>query len=564
MTSEGRTLLCIEIRTPDDVWNRALVSDYIPSQHEFDVYYKTLCGFTNATVVLNKISIPNNFNTSLLSVSEHIPTVFPVHDLHTHPRDVEKREKYEQFIRQVCDMERSRASLCVFTNTTSTGTGGASFGASFGASSGAGWDTSRETERVRSALLNKRAWVRELLSSLAAETDDICETTEIVAVAPDATVIHAWIITPAAADVRAEFGSKLIMDSKMGKEWEHMLGTSVFPDFVVSRRLSTLSWAFQHVASDTMIRSMLDWYIVSQDATVADGVSSWIYGADRELGVLMSTFKKVKVNERLLPAASTDGIPNIFKLLSTIESQLLASQHEFARIAPIPAELFRRYIHYVCRALKIPKEAYQGVEMVSQILQRWERGSLGFKSASAPLITAWNEVWGLCMGEIPTLERVLHFVRTLDAWDPVEAMVFSHAQKSAIANEWITIYIENEMVADTKARVRSTNLHVRVKEWCTKYVPDTVFPTYFTPMTIGPVFTRHGYNSIKQPDGRHTHGVRYRVEEYNAQEIPPPVEKKPRKNARMVPSAQATAQATNASKPATPVLTTATIHIGSI
>ena len=550
MTTEGRTLLCIEIRTPNDVWNRALVSDYIPSQHEFDMYYKTFCGFTNATIVLEKISIPNNFNTSLLSVSEHIPTEFPVHDLHTHPREVEKRAKYEQFIRQVCDMERSRASLCVFTNTTS--------GASSGTSSGAGWDTGREPERVRSALLNKRAWVSELLSSLGAEEDDICETTEIVAVAPDTTVIHAWIITPAAADVRAEFGSKLITDSKLGREWEHMLGTAVFPDFVVSRRISTLSWAFQHVASDTMVRSMLDWYIISQDATVADGVSSWIYGADRELGVLMSTFKKVKVNERLLPAASTDGIPNIFKLLSTIESQLLASQHEFTRIAPIPAELFRRYIHYVCRALKIPKETYQGVEMVSQILQRWERGSLGFKPAAAPLITAWNEVWELCMGEMPTLERVLHFIRTLDAWDPVEAMVFSHAQKSSIANEWINIYIENEMVVDTKARVRSTNLHVRVKEWCTKYVPDTVFPTYFTPMTIGPVFTRRGYNSIKQPDGRHTHGIRYRVEEYNTQEIPPPVEKKPRKNARVVPPSAAASVA----KPL--ATTTETIHIGSI
>jgi hypothetical protein len=149
------------------------------------------------------------------------------------------------------------------------------------------------------------------------------------------------------------------------------------------------------------------------------------------------------------------------------------------------------------------------------------------------------------MGELPCLERVRHFIRTLDAWDPVEAMVFSHAQKSAIANEWILMYIENEVVAEPKSRVRSTNLHVRVKEWCTKYLPVTVFPTYFTPMTIGPIFTRRGYNSIKQQDGRHTHGIRYKNEEFNTQESPPFAEKKPR-------------------KVAVKVTTTETIHIGTI
>jgi hypothetical protein len=91
-----------------------------------------------------------------------------------------------------------------------------------------------------------------------------------------------------------------------------------------------------------MVRSMLEWYIVSQDATVAEGVTSWIYQAENDLGLVMGTFKKIKVNERLLPSATTDGIPNIYKLLSTMESQLLASPHEVHSIEPVSSDVFFR------------------------------------------------------------------------------------------------------------------------------------------------------------------------------------------------------------------------------
>jgi hypothetical protein len=278
--------------------------------------------------------------------------------------------------------------------------------------------------------------------------------------------------------------------------------------------------------------------------------------AENDLGLVMGTFKKIKVNERLLPSATTDGIPNIYKLLSTMESQLLASPHEVHSIEPVSSDVFFRYIHYLCRSLKIPKESYQNVEMVHQILQRWERGNLGFRPQTDPLITSWRDVWSLCTGGCPRLERVRHFLRTLDAWDPVEAMVFTHAQKSAIANEWIRIYIEHEVVAEPKSRVRSTNLHVRVKEWCTKYLPETVFPTYFTPMTIGPIFTQQGYNSIKQADGRHTHGIRYTNDEFNAQEVPAaPAEGKTKKSAKSAKPAKPAKSAPTPSE---------TIHLGTI
>jgi hypothetical protein len=512
---DSKSLLCIEIKTSDSVWNRTFISEYIPSQEDMDTYYKVFCGFTDASVSVQVLPVPNDFNSQLLSVLDDIPTTFPVNDLHTKPDDVGKRAQYAQFIRQVCEMERSRMALQIFTNKPIEEE----------------TPTVSSSQYVNPSLLQKRKWVHSLLASI--QPEEQCESEELVLRENDTSPIHAWIITPAFSDIRSEYGSKIILDSELGRHWEQMLGTLVFPDFVVSRRISTLSWAFQHTSSDSLLKSMLEWYVASQDATIVNGVSSWIHQADSELGTLMNTFKKIKVNERLLPSSNTDGSTNIYKLLSTIESQILSSKHEDPSVHPISASMFYKYIHYVCRALNLSRDTYERVDMVSQILQRWERGQLGFKAGAPPIISAWSNVWNVCMPVTPTVERVGHFLKTLDAWDPVEAMVFSHAQKSAIANDWIHIYIDNEIVVDTKSRIRSTNLHARVKEWVIQYIPDKVFPTYLTPMTIGPIFTLRGYNSVKGGDGRHTHGIRYKNEEFNTQEQP--VEKKVRKNTKQTP-----------------------------
>jgi hypothetical protein len=360
-----------------------------------------------------------------------------------------------------------------------------------------------------------RNWVKELLRTLSDEHeyDQNDQNELIVAPEKDTFVPIGWIFTPVVLGIREERGSRIVMDPVIGTHWEKLLGTDMYPDLVVSRRISTLNWAFQHVTSDALVRATMAWYLAAQDAKLEGGVSGWIPEADREITALFSTFKRIKVNERLI----MEGLPKtsekngqLFTILSSVESRLLGSSLEIPEIAPCSHDVFRRYMTYVFRGFGIAKEMYSGNEAVNQILLRWSRASLGFRGGVDPLLESWKDMWSVIMRERPTVDRVYHFLRTMDCWDSLEAALLSPQQKTEIANTWIHMYIENEIIVDAKARERSTTVHAATKEWCLKYVPESVFPTNFNPMRIGPLFTARGFNSVKRSDGRHTLGMRFK------------------------------------------------------
>ena len=111
----SRTLVCIEVTTPTAVWNRTILSDYVPTPSELAVYYGTLLGLGDVSVTVNTETVPVAFNVHLLATLDSAPNKFPVHDLETEPKNTEKRQQYKSYIKQVCDMERSRIALQVFT-----------------------------------------------------------------------------------------------------------------------------------------------------------------------------------------------------------------------------------------------------------------------------------------------------------------------------------------------------------------------------------------------------------------------------------------------------------------
>jgi hypothetical protein len=495
----ARNLVAIEISTPSLVWNRAVLWSATPEQADIEFYYKTLLGFHDATVKVQCTPVPDSFNESLLSVYDRVPSKYPVHDLETSNTDYAKRQQYERFIHQLCEMEQSRAALQVFVREAAAS------------------PSTQLTRSHNARLTNSRNWVNELLHALNDEQDyeDESAADELVVAESQETPPIGWIFTPVVADLRDSRGSRIVLDAALGKAWEHRLGTDLYPDLVVSRRISTATWAFQHPTSDALVRATLEWYLASQDATVRDGISGWIPAADREISALFSTFKRIKVNERFLmgdAGQASSGQPadrqqQVYKLLNQVESRLLASSLEDPDIEACGYDIYQRYMKYLCNGCGIPKELY-GAEGVHQILQRWGRSNLGFKPDVDPLLSSWTTMWHAIMRSKPTVERVQLFLRTLDAWDPIEAMVFSIPQKTAIAREWVHAFIDNETVADAGAKVRSTALHEAVKKWCLKFVPESVFPTSFTPMAIGPIFTSRGFNSVKRADGRHTVGVR--------------------------------------------------------
>ena len=499
----SRVLLCLEISDPTTVWNRTLLTSYIPSEEDLLFYYGRLLGIKDVKVSMKTESIPEEFNMALLSVVDRVPTHFPVYDLETAIGDDERRTKYYDFIRQLCEMERSRAALRVFVKP---------------ASGASGAITSNGEERQDTHhIVQSRAWVNELLRSLNTDYDfeGTVETQDaIVASQADDYVPAGWIFTPSSADVRASRGSRIVVCPAIGKKWERLLGTDMFPDMVVSRRISTMNWAFQHAKSDALIKATLEWYLAAQDTTVTDGISGWILEADREMNALFATFRKIKVHERLI----MEGLPRVtekqgqaFKILSSVEGRLLSSAVEDPSISPISADLFRRYCTYLFRGYGLEKEMYFGNDTVNQVFDRWERSKFGFKHNVNPLLESWNEVWRLVMrGDKVTADRVLSFVRTLDCWDPVESANISSLQRGALGTEWIRIFVENELIVDEKARIRSPHLQARVKEYCLKYLPEAVFPTSFSPMIVGPILAKIGFTSTKTKDGRFTRGVRYK------------------------------------------------------
>ena len=487
-----RTLVCIEVTTPTTVWNRSILTEYVPTPAELTMYYGTLLGLGDVSVTVNTEAVPSAFNTHLLSTLDSAPNKFPVHDLETEPQNTEKRQQYVNYIKQVCDMERSRISLQVFSDTVPV-----------------------PEPKSPSKRLKTPAWVEELLRSL--NTDHEYEeeaqhgTDEIVSGLYENFTPAGWIFTPTAAAVRAKYGSRIVIDQDIGKQWERLLSTEVYPDLVVSRRITTANWAFQHATSDALLKSTIDWYMATKDTKSDTKISNWIPNAETEVNSLLSTFKKIKINERLILESNkpNDKTAQMFKILNAVESRLLVLPMDDPNADSLTTDIFQKYVHYVFRGFGIPKELYGPNEAVNQILERWGRSGFGFRPEADPLLDSWKAMWHAAIRDKSTKDRVVNFLRTLDAWDPIESTLFSTQHKSAIAAEWIKAFLDTETHMEEKAKLHSLSLYKFCKDWCFKFVPETLFATSISPMTIGPVLKySRGLDSKKKAGGRYFEGIR--------------------------------------------------------
>jgi hypothetical protein len=507
---QTRYLVSIQVETPQKLWNRTVVSPFLPHVDDFKYYYTTLLGFKDATVTVQSEEVSATFNDTLLEIANRAPTHYPQHDLETTHEQDDRRKAYTNFIKQLCDMEKSRESLRMYMNEKPMSA----------AVDDQDEDGDLTEEYVTSGMFRSRKWVNELLRTLNTEFDyeDSFDDAKdsLMPVYSDEYVPPGWIFTPTAESVRNSRGSRIVINSEIGKKWEKMLGSDLFPDMVVARRISSISWAFQHPTCDTLVKAMLDWYIATQDAKFTDGISDWIPNAEKEMNYLFSTFRRIKVNERLIMEAlpSVNSKQNsVFKILNTVESRLLSNPTEISTIVPISYDMFSSYINYLFKAMNVDKDLYQNNESVRQILTRWANSRMGFRGDAEPLLSNWVGMWNTIMRGHVTAERLSVFLRSMASWDNYEAAAMSTPQKQALCNEWINMYIDAEIVPDEKSKILSTVAHTRCKDWCLQYLPEVCFPTNFTPMTIGPMFNRRGYIPIKGKNGRLIHGLRFRTAE---------------------------------------------------
>ena len=466
----------------------------MPDADDLQYYYSRLCGLGDVKITLHSEPIPEDFNDSLLSTMSDAPTNFPSNDLETDIHDNVRREEYNNYIKQLCEMERTRSKLKVFAKREEK--------------------HGKENEVIHtdphSRNMRKRAWVQEILKSLNPDKD-YEDALELSVVNPDPYLPLAWIMSPSIEKVRETYGSRIILDQALGMKWENLVGTDLYPDLVIGRRVSISNWTFQHEASNTFLKSIIDWYLFSQNATITDGISSWIHEAEREINLFLTAIRRVKIHEtHVTQKYESNG--HILNIVSIIENQHLVSSKEDTTIQPISAELFHKYMKFVFSALNIPKDEYTELDSYRKTIARWERSSFGFRPKVDPYIKNWKDTWVLIMRDKITAENVSVFLRVLEAWDPIETHFLTPSQRLMLCRDFIAMYLQTQMVRDERAAVRSSVLYERVAKWCFHYLPQEFFSSSITAMQISPEFAKVGCVAKRLGDGRWTCGIKFKDE----------------------------------------------------
>lgn len=493
----NKTLVILEISSGTNVWTRCFLANFVPSLDDFKYYYNVLLGLENASIEVYTEEIPEDFNTSLLPNADAAPSTFPACDLETPANEESKRAQFKQYVRHVCEMERMRTSLKFMKSATATAEN----------------ESSEKTAGTFKPLSKQQAWFQDLLRTL--DTDSEVERDAILAVheSDETRVPIAWIITPCVSEARHAKGSRLITDPVLGTKWAPLFGTSACPDLIVSRRISTVGWGFQGEQSDALLKTVIDWYVKSQDVVVKDGLTPFLLGADKELARILFTFKRTRVNERFLTEEREDEsnpLSHVYKLMKQVEIQLLGSSIEDSKIPKLSYDLFKKYMYYMFKNAGIPRDYYDGDPNMERILGRWVESHMGFRPNVDPLVGAWKMLWDMIVRDSATSARVTLFLTTLDSHDPLSVMLFTTIDKQNFATEWIKLYLETQTIADTKERVKSVILQEQVKQWCTQYIPEIVFGTQLMPGFIGPVCTRCGFYTKRFKAGRYTLGLKFK------------------------------------------------------
>jgi hypothetical protein len=439
--------------------------------------------------------VPEDFNVSLLPNSDAAPSAFPACDLETTQDELQKRAQFKQYVRQVCEMERMRASLRFMVQPT------------------ASTETEDAESKPKVKQTRQQLWFQELLRTLDADSEVERDALMPVHESEESRIPIAWILTPCVADVRRRQGSRIITDPALGTKWAPLLGTPVCPDMIVSRRISTAGWGFQGEHSDALLRNVVDWFIKSQDSAPKDGLTPFLLGADKELARILFTFKRTRVNERFLTEEredATDPLSQVYRMMKQVEFQLLASSLEDPKIPKIGYDLFRKYLSYIFKNAGIPRDYYDSDPNVERILIRWVDSQMGFRADAAPLVESWKTLWEIVVKERATPDRVSIFLMTLDSHDPLSVMLFSTTDKQALATEWIKMYLDTQVIPDVKEKVKSVILHEQVRQWCSQYIPELVFVNQFMPGFIGPVCTRAGFYTKRFKAGRFVQGLKFK------------------------------------------------------
>jgi len=511
-----------------------------------------LCGFHDATVVVTKEPVPDGFNEKLLKPLDTAPTVFPLSDLETEPEDEEKRKHYTDFIKQLVQMENNRISLNFFIEAPSQ---------------------TYLTEKERNKLSEYRAWVNELLDALSEEmpatTGQQSSPTAGWVLAPSAEAARR--MNGYRLIVNEEMGR--VWESLLGKDhfpdlvvatrlhtsawsFQHELSHSMYKSMLtwyihaknavicdgvsdwlpqMDMELHTLTAAFVPVAASTARPTTLPpKALLAEAAVFVDQPSTRSKEADPEFESLPSsafptqarrrtkvdlsppikTFGAPTLREEFrtpdLPFRSTPRITSLKDLFAYVENLLAPATAFTDTMEPCEAEDFRAFIEELSIVLGLPRgyKAEKEFDAESKFT-RWAANKMGFRPDLYPIVADWFELWWTIIRDKATLDRVRFFLKSLATLRDTR---LDMAKRDSVVEGWIKIFTETHLIVDPRGTVQAIDLHEQCRLFCLQFVPE-FFDKAFTPMSIGPYFTKRGFETKKRTGGRYTYGLRYRREE---------------------------------------------------
>ncbi len=482
-----KTLVTLLIGSSGPTWIRNVLLDSVPEhlKEDMETYYRDFLGVGNVKVVYRTFEVPESFPLALLGPSE--PQTFPIFDKEV-MNELEK-EKYVALVERMVEMERMRVECGLSGEPASTGSS----------------TPTAPTGRYE-------AWVEELLETLRQHEPQKEDTRSIP---DDATV--AWIITPVLESERAKKGCRILTDMELGKYWASRLGTDLFPDLVICRRLSTCRWRIRNQHADLLAKAAIDWYVAGQTliAGPLPGLSAWIQQADRDLASVLLPFQNVGLAEAFHPSGE-DTTHSLTSILQSLEGThiLCSLTNTNTSIYKPTRDQWTRYMRHIFRMhgilTGVIDSYWQGVE---DCIALWIRGGQGVDVGNTALFDAWKPIWNKLFRDRDSITidvKFGEFLDTLDLHVPMTVIGMQSYEKMAIANIWIQMFFEEELVEDTTGILHASVLYDSVRTFVFRYCPKLAVDSVVQPTSLAPYFTTRGYASTRTKKGRFITGLRYK------------------------------------------------------
>ena len=354
-------------------------------------------------------------------------------------------------------------------------------------------------------------WLASILEALGL-SDEFEDPT--IANAPNTV---AWLFAPLVDAVRFEKGCRIILDDAEGRKWAERVGSPMFPDVAVCRRISTANWQIQSDASASLIRQIVEWYITTHTNTTWDIITPWMQTASRDILQLLTPFKHMKPMVTEIPVHPE--IPTIHSMLQTLEDEylLLPMYREKADLYfPTKSQWMRFLYHYVSEEGKRMLEFEACKEVVEARVNEWMNADQGIDVTGPCPVKKWEVIWKVTMKDrkngIVFSDRFATFLTSLDAYDPREGAKLSADTMQAVAfvKKWIGLFLERELRKDTALRIYVDPLYDAIERWMRMSLPPHILQGHLTHRLITLCIQDSPWSLIKRNHGRIIEDCAYR------------------------------------------------------